>query len=431
MFGKTKKRVNKKKVLIVISVILVVIVMIAVFLPLGTYKTSHVSGNSGIARRPQAANFNRGKLKKLSSYNKKAPGAMYQVDLRSYDLSGLNVSGRINDLMYADFDSKTKWPKTLPKKFDPKTIMEYGKNPGLNVNKIHQEGVTGKGVNIAIIDEMLLTGHEEYKDRLKLYEEMHALQDDGGASMHGSAVSSIAVGKNVGVAPDANLYYIAEFYGNITPLSFITMKYTWDFTYLAKAVDRILEINKTLPEDKKIRVISMSIGWDPGQKGFKEIDEAVKRAKREGILVVSSDLDRYYNVDLRGLGRDELSDPDSINSYDIGLFWKTTFDNKTETFQRVISKTIMTPMDSRCVASPTGNSDYVFYRTAGLSWSIPYVAGLYALACQVKPNITPELFLKEVIATGDIKTVKKNGRKYKYGTIVNAERLIDKLKKEK
>ena len=37
--------------------------------------------------------------------------------------------------------------------------------------------------------------------QLKLYEQIHILQDDNMARMHGSAVVSIAVGKNVGVAP--------------------------------------------------------------------------------------------------------------------------------------------------------------------------------------------------------------------------------------
>ncbi|WP_156939864.1 S8/S53 family peptidase [Clostridium lundense] len=425
MFNKTKKHRSKKKILITTLCTLTVIILVAFFLPIVTYRTSPVNGNSGIARRPEAANRDKGKLKKLPSYNKNSPEA-FQVDLISSDISDLDVSDRVNDLMYSDFDSKTKWPKSLPKEFDPEAIMNYGKNPGLNIRKLHEKGITGKDVNVAIIDQMLLTGHEEYKDRLKFYEEIHA-NEDGGASMHGAALSSIAVGKNVGVAPEANLYYIAQFYANITPLSFLTMKYSWDFTYLAKSVDRILEINKTLPKDKKIRVISMSIGWGSGQKGFKEIDEAVKRAKNEGILVLCSNLDRYYNIKLMGLGREPLSDPDDLNSYDIGIWWK----NEPESFEKIIDNTIMVPMDSRCTASPTGNSDYVFYRNGGLSWVTPYVAGLYALACQVKPDITPKLFFKEVIATGDVKTIEKDGKKHKFGTIINPERLLDKLQKEK
>lgn len=429
MFKKNKKPRSKKKVIIIIFGIFAAIGLVVFFLPVGTYITSPVNGSIGVARKPHAANYDKGKLKKLPSYNEKSTG-LFQVDLRSGDLSDLNVADRIKDLMYSDFDSKTKWPKSLPKEFNPKLIMDYGKDPGLNVKKLHQKGITGKGVNLAVIDQMLLTDHEEYKDRLKFYEEIHA-QEDGGASMHGTAISSIAVGKSVGVAPEADLYYVAEFYANTTLVSAITMKYSWDFSYLAKSVNRILDINKTLPKDKKIRVISISIGWEPDQKGFGEIDESVKRAKNDGVLVVSSSLDRYYNVNLRGLGREPLSDPNNLKSYNIGMWWQSTLYNNPKSFEENINNTIIVPMDSRCVASPTGNSDYVFYRTGGLSWSIPYIAGLYALACQVRPDITPELFFKEAIATGDITTVEKGGKTYKIGTVVNPERLIHKLQKEK
>lgn len=174
------------------------------------------------------------------------------MDLRSKDISDLDLSNRLNDLMYSHFDSKTKWPSSLPKEFNSQNIMKTGKNPGLNLKKLQQEGVTGKDVSIAIIDQTLLTGHEEYKDRLKFYEEIH--DEEKEPTIHGAAVSSIAVGKTVGVAPEADLYYIAESSGKTILLGSINDKYYYDFTYLAKSIDRILEVNKTLPNKKKIRV---------------------------------------------------------------------------------------------------------------------------------------------------------------------------------
>ena len=57
--------------------------------------------------------------------------------------------------------------------FNPDSIMEIGKNPGLNVRKLHKAGITGKGVGIAIIDQNLLVDHCEYKDQLRMYEEIH------------------------------------------------------------------------------------------------------------------------------------------------------------------------------------------------------------------------------------------------------------------
>ena len=60
--------------------------------------------------------------------------------------------------------------------------MEIGKNPGLNIRKLHKEGLTGKGIGIAIIDQNLLVDHSEYKDQLRMYEEIHIQKSDTHAS---------------------------------------------------------------------------------------------------------------------------------------------------------------------------------------------------------------------------------------------------------
>lgn len=69
--------------------------------------------------------------------------------------------------------------------------------------------------------------------------------------------------------------------------------------------------------------------------------------------------------------------------------------------------------------------DYVFYREGGLSWSIPYIAGLYALACQFKPDITPDIFWSTALETGDIIKVLNNNNEYELKKIVNPVRLIE------
>lgn len=424
MWNHIKKFSVKKKVCFSIIIILVLFVVFAFTFPIGKYNDCKVNGNSGIARVPNPVDYKRGKLKELPTYEENS-NKMWQVDLRSCDLYELDIKNNLKDLMHADFDSKTKWPSDLPKGFDKNAIMEYGKNPGLNLRKLHEKGITGKGVSMAIIDQTLLTDHEEYKDRLKFYEEIHNGESDG-ASMHGAAVGSIAVGKTVGVAPEADLYYIAETHGKFTLSSLVT-GFPFDFTYLAKSIDRIIEVNKTLPKEKKIRAISMSIGWDERQKGFKEVDAAVKNAKGEGILVVSTSFSQYYNIDFWGLGRDSMKNPEDFKNYETGMFWSNLFFKDNKRFNP--SKNIMVPMDSRCTASPTGTSDYVFYREGGLSWAVPYVAALYTLCCQVNPDITPDEFLKAAVDTGNIIQIEKDNKKYNLGKIVNPEKLIEKVRK--
>lgn len=370
------------------------------------------SNKLSIVRKPSAADYsfiNPGKMTELPKYNPNSD-ELWQMDLRSSDLTNLDLRERFEDLIYADFDSKTQWPDKLPDNFDPQMIMKLGKNPGLGLRELHKKGIAGKGISLAIIDQGLLVDHVEYKEQLKMYEEIHC--GDIMASMHGPAVASIAVGKTVGVAPEADLYYIAETHGNCKGQG----EFEYDLTWLAKSIDRIVEINKTLPKDKKIRVLSISLGIGGKMNGYEKAFESIEKAKQEGIYTVYVESDPYM-----GLGRNSLKSADDITSYARGEFWKNgQYDNSV----------LLIPMDSRCTASPTGVKDYVFYRQGGMSWSVPYVAGLYALACQVKPDITPDVFWEEAYNTSDTVSVSNDGQD-ELGKIVNPVRLIEKLEKMK
>lgn len=96
--------------------------------------------------------------------------------------------------------------------FDPSRQLELRKDPGLGVRRLHERGIDGHGISIGIIDQPLLVDHVEYRDRLRSYEEIHS-PAGAPAQMHGPAVASIAVGRTVGVAPGADVYYIAEQHG--------------------------------------------------------------------------------------------------------------------------------------------------------------------------------------------------------------------------
>lgn len=388
------------------------------------YETKISKGNKlTIVSKPDSVVYRLGRLDSLQTY-KAGFTRNWERDLRCRDISGMNLKNNLNELLHSDFDSKTNWPKSLPVGFNPDSIMEIGKNPGLNIRSLHQMGITGKGISIAIIDQNLLVNHDEYKDQLRMYEEIHALKNN--AQMHGPAVASIAVGKTVGVAPEAELYYISS--ENASMLFWLKYRFfhyrnlNVNPKWYAKSIDRILEINKTLPTDKKIRVISISYG--SYEKNFLE---AIAKANKEGVFVISSSLSQTNNLRFDGLGKECLSNPDDVNSYFPGSWWSASFYKSPDRFN--IDATLMVPMDSRCTASQSGKSSYVYYSTGGWSWSIPYIAGLYALACQVKPSVTPQEFWSKALETGDIIEIEKNNNKYKVGKIVNPTKLMEQLKK--
>jgi hypothetical protein len=81
-------------------------------------------------------------------------------------------------------------------------------------------------------------------------------------------------------------------------------------------------------------------------------------------------------------------------------------------------------MDSRTTASPAGIHEYVFYRIGGASWAVPYVAGVYALAVQADPAMTPERFWALAVRTGRTIEVKRDGVTKRLGPIIDPVRLI-------
>jgi hypothetical protein len=376
-------------------------------------------GKIEIVRRPGPADFGRGKLAELPRFNPSS-GKHWQVDVRSADLSHLDLSCRAADLLHADFDSRTRWPEKLPAEFDPARVMELGKDPGLGVRKLHARGITGKGIAIGIIDQTLLVDHEEYAGRIRLYEEIHAPAGLT-SEMHGPAVASIAAGSTVGVAPEADLYYIAETHGTFGP----DRKFDWDFCWLAKSIERLLDVNAMLPAGGKIRVISISVGWSPNQKGYSETMAAVERASKEDVFVISTAIEATHNLAFHGLGREALCDPNNFDSFGPGSWWAQMFWKQPGQFAAV--QRLLVPMDSRATASPTGLEDCVFYSSGGWSWCVPWLAGLYALACQVDPAVTPERFWAEALQTGRKTRINHNSKQYDLGTLADPVALIERL----
>jgi hypothetical protein len=308
----------------------------------------------------------------------------------------------------------------MPADFDWQKILELGKNPGLGIRSLHAMGIDGRNVGIAIIDLPMIIDHEEYSDQLRLYEEIDidpALESE----MHGPAVASIAVGKTIGVAPKADLYVIAAYPGD--GFAEGQDKFTYNFQYYAQAIRRILEINQGLPTGNKIRVISISAGWTADKKGAEEMDAAVQKAKDAGLLVVTANLKQTYGLHFLGGGRDPLADPDQFTSYGPELFSANDFYNDSNRFK----DWLVVPMDSRTTAGPHGAQDYVFYRQGGASWSIPYLAGVYALAAQVKPSITPDEFLALTLRTGRTIQLSHDGKTIRFGPILDPVSLMQAL----
>lgn len=67
------------------------------------------------------------------------------------------------------------------------------------------------------------------------------------------------------------------------------------------------------------------------------------------------------------------------------------------------------------------------HTTGGLSWAVPYLAGLYALGVQVYPDLTKDLFMQVVRDTADKKECSYQGEKISARYFVNPVALINQL----
>lgn len=105
------------------------------------------------------------------------------------------------------FNESTIW--TEKDKALVENIMKLGMDPGLGIRALHSEGITGQGVNVAIIDQNMVLDHPEVRGKIVKYFDAGTKTAANEGSMHGPAVTSLLVGENIGTAPEANVYYAA------------------------------------------------------------------------------------------------------------------------------------------------------------------------------------------------------------------------------
>ena len=297
-------------------------------------------------------------------------------DLRAYE-SQLNPE--IIKTLW--FNEETIWPDVYTRFADD--LMRKGMNPGLGVKGLHDQGITGQGVRVAIIDQNMCLDHPEYTGKIITYRDFGCNQPSHRGSMH---------------APGARVYFAA------------VPSWTGDARYYADALHWIIDENESLSESAKIRVVSVSAAPSGQGSSFHlnnaAWDSAYVRAAQNDILVVDCTIDRgiadacYYDIE----------HPEDITKCTPGypgvdsqylrdrLFVPNSFRTQAEEYTR-------------------GSYSYQYTGRGGLSWCPPYLAGILALGWQVRPELTNEQIVQLLSQTAYL----KNGA-YR---IVNPAAFID------
>ena len=151
--------------------------------------------------------------------------------------------------------------------------------------------------------------------------------------------------------------------------------------------------------------------------------KAIKRAKTQGVFIVSTALSRDYGFETCGANRNPDGNLNNPENYEAGAFFKERSESSDE---RIKKELLLVPMDHRTVADYTDGESYRYEgNDGGMSWSTPWLAGMYALAKQADPNITPEKFWAVALSQSD--ECNNNDTETNIGRIMNPQKLINEI----
>ncbi len=311
-------------------------------------------------------------------------------------------------------DSREGETSSTVEEVDPEVLLEAGKNPGLGVRALHAQGITGAGVHVGLIDMPLKLGHPEYAGQIVSYH-YNGMEpgNNNMSSMHGPYVTSLLVGKQCGTAPGAKLHVealdLAEH----------------DAGLCARALDRFVTYNESAPKDQRIRVVSVSAGPSGEGSRYKNQslwDESVERAEAQGILV----LDLTWHHGIISICWMDLKDRENVEACTPGFRYGSV---------EVDEGHIHVPRTPRTSARAPSDGPFGYryadggrrskkpYSKSGYSPTIPYAAGVLAMGCQIRPDLTGAQ-MKELLF--ESAHVHKSGAK-----IINPTAFIDLVRKQR
>ena len=298
-------------------------------------------------------------------------------DLSKSDLSGLSCE----DMMKIPFNSSTIFPSKdkMPKGFEPESVLAFGKQPMMGVKKLHERGITGEGVVVAVIDFGFQDRDHVEFDGANI--EVVDLFGDTGTHFHSDGVLSNLCGQNIGVAPKAKVIYYDTYMGH--------------GKHVDKANLKILkDILKRVKNGEKIRVVNISGPITRGEDLSKIVDNSkwqerydqlkgpfmpiIDQLKQLGCEIVTSDV----------FGRDfACCDIDPLTKKLSRADWITN----EEYYQSKMSVV----SGGKAIAEFASKDGYKFEPRGCFSWSIPQGVGMYALALQVQSNLTWDNFVEK------------------------------------
>ena len=268
----------------------------------------------------------------------------------------------------------------------------------LHMDQVHEMGVTGKGVTVAVIDTGIYP-HEDYVSRLIGWKDMvndrPEPYDDNGHGSHCAGLvageGTMAGGRFKGSAPEANLVGIKVLSGQGGGA----------MSDVIRGIEWAIE-NK---ERYNIRVLSMSLGAPSFQKAkYDLVAQAVEKAYDAGLVPVIAA--GNSGPTLETIGSPGISDKaltvgayDDKNTADLGDDTVAFFSSRGPTTRdRTVKPDIVSPgVNMVSTLSPKSMIDKEniprygdhYILLSGTSMATPVAAGIVACMLQANPGLTP------------------------------------------
>lgn len=352
------------------------------------------------------------------------------IDLSDWDLSDLSPEF----FRKLCFDSNTKFSEEQIQKFNPQELLEMAKTPSQEISKLHSQGIAGQGLRVAVIDTNIDSEHEIFSSG-----NIHKKSSSsiGSMEVHGLTVVS-ALSQ---IVPDAQIDYYPydksdkenkdsvreEIIEEIikSGVKIISMSSSFDSEDTRK---RVLEKCKiagaTLIDQPAFTEHFTFCFRDIDENGEEHFEEAFMESEKASLSEeewkkgkeIYQNLLRKYRVTDRetltemiraDLNIDKKTKEEMLNRLDrFGQLLEcehyegdggVRHVSKQQTIQEELAKKQVSrdkkPVEIACggrsFASPDG---YKYWGTCSNSYTIPQIAGLYALARQTSPNLTFEQF---------------------------------------
>lgn len=278
--------------------------------------------------------------------------------------------------------------------------VQVGKEANImfGVDKLHEQGITGKGSCICVLDSGIAP-HPDLKDRIIAFKDYVNGEtepyDDNGHGTHCAGIcagdGTSSDGKNVGVAPEANIIgvKVLDKFGEGSTSNII------------KGIQWAI-MNK---HKYGIDVLSISLGRPIERTRFLDpMTIAVQVAYRAGLSVVVS-------AGNEGNNPETISSPaNAPNAITVGALddagtpetsddWVAYFSSQGPTkFDHLDKPDVVAPGVDIISCSHEGDG---YVKMSGTSMATPFTAGLAALMKQVDPKIKPKQIKKVLMETAN------------------------------